>query len=205
MKKIIFISVWVLIIYSWFVNVPVNLNEHTAYEDNENKEEIINNIEKREYNSGEKNNQLFFGLSFGMNLNDAKKKLSSLESENVLENISIQYGILGASYTMNYHEYLNYGRVYCFFNDNKLKELQIDTLNQNNDLLNLFIKKYGEANYMAVNEWNKEYHWIDGNQHLTILQIENSNRLLIQYIDTTEKVKENNENILDKLGVCYKA
>lgn len=205
MKKILFISVWVLIIYSCVINVPIHFSVYSDNESNVNKKEIINKLEKYEFYSGEKNNQLFFGLSFGMNFNDAKKKLSSLESENVLENISSQYGILGASYTMNYHEYSNIGRVYCFFNDNKLKELQIDTLNQTNNLLDLFIKKYGEADYIAENKLNKEFHWVDGNQHLTIFQIENSNRLLIQYIDTTEKVKENSENILDKLGVCYKA
>jgi hypothetical protein len=140
-----------------------------------------------------------------MNPNEVEKKLSNLENDNILENITMQYGILGASYTMNYHEYSNVGRVYCFFDDNKLKEMQIDTLNQNNNLLDLFIKKYGEANYLADNKIGKEYHWINGNRHLTIIRIENSNRLFIQYFDTTEKVTEKNENILDKLGIYYKA
>ncbi len=202
MKKAVFFIALSLIIYSCIINVPINLN---GYCNNESKEEIIKKLEKQEFYSGEKNDQLFFGLSFGMNWQDVNKKLAGLKSENILENISTQYGILGASYTMNYREYSNCGRFYCFFNDNKLNELQIDTLNQNNNLLDLFIQKYGEANYIAENNENTEYHWIMGNQHLTIFKIENTNRLLIQFIDTTEKVKENNENILDKLGVCYKA
>ena len=206
MKKIIFLVIWSFIIYSCFINKPINSNDSNASISNNEKEQILNNLEKREFNSGIKNDLLFFDLSLGMNLQEAEKKLISLERENILENISMKYGILGASYKMNYHEYSNVGRVYCFFNDNKLNELQIDTLNQNNsNLLDLFIKKYGEADYFAQADGNTEYHWINGNRHLTIYQKENSNRLLIQYIDITEKVRERNENIFDRLGVYYKA
>lgn len=206
MKKIIFIAAWVVIIYSCIINVPLNYYKGYDYSENsDNKEQIINNLEKKEYYSGEKNNVLFFNLSFGMESKEVEKELSGLEKESILENISQQFGIIGASFKMNYHEYSSVGRVYCFFDDNKLKELQLDTLNQNNNLLELFIKKYGKADYLAYNEGNNEYHWVNGNRHLTILQIENSNRLLIQYVDTSEKVKELNENIFDRLGVCYKA
>jgi hypothetical protein len=191
--------------YTCFINEPIENKSYSDYNNSENKKQIINRIEKKEFYSGVKNNLLFFNLALGMNEKEVENKLLKLKNENILENISCQNGIIGATYTMSYHEYSNIGRVYCFFNDNKLKELQIDTLNQNNNLLDLFIEKYGKATYLAENEGNTEYHWINGNRHLTILQIESSNRLLIQFVDTTEKVKELNENIFDKLGVYYKA
>jgi hypothetical protein len=206
MKKIFFLVILSFIIYSCFFNVPVCFNDFSVSESKENKERAINNLEENEFNSGIKNNVVFFNLTFGMNLQEVEKKFANLEKENILEDISMQYGILGASYAMNYHEYSNFGRVYCFFNDNKLNELQIDTVNQNNsNLLDLFIKKYGYVDYLATIDGNTEYHWINGNRHITIFQLGSSNRLLIQYIDTSEKVKKRNENILDWLGVIYKA
>lgn len=205
MKKINFVIVLGGILYLCFYSNP---NVFVSLQNNENKEKqekTINSIENKEFYSGIKNNMLFFNLRFGLSFQEVEKKFTILEKENVFNTIEKQYGIIGASYTMNYHEYSNFGRVYCFFNNNMLNEIQIDTLNQNNNLLELFIKKYGDADYLAQNDEKTEYHWIKGNQHLTIIQIENSNRLLIQYIDTTEKVKERNENLLDKLGVYYKA
>jgi len=205
MKKITFIVVLGLISYLCIFNKPIILKSINNSESEENDKKAITNIENKEYYSGINNNLLFFNLAFGMNRHEVENKFYLLEKEKVFSNIEKQYGVIGASYTMNYHEYSNFGRVYCFFNNNKLNEIQIDTLNQNNNLLDLFIKKYGDADYLAQNNYKTEYHWIKGNQHLTIIQIENSNKLLIQYIDTTEKVKERNENILDKLGVYYKA
>lgn len=205
MKKIIFILVWVAIIYSCVINIPIKYSGYNYTEESENKEEVISRLEKKEFYSGTKNNLLFFNLAFGMNLTEVEKNFSKLKNENIIEDVSSLNGVLGASYKMNYHDYSNIGKVYCFFDNNKLKEIQIDTLNQNNNLLDLFIKKYGEADYLAENEFNKEYHWVDGNRHLTIFEIADSNRLLIQYSETTEKVRERNENILDRLGVYYKA
>jgi hypothetical protein len=88
-----------------------------------------------------------------------------------------------------------------FFNDNKFTELQVDTLNIQGDLLNLFIKKYGEADYLPNNYGNTEYHWIKGNRHITIIKPETSDRILIQYVDTSEKIKERTMNLLQKWGV----
>ena len=205
MKKINFVIVIGGILYLCFYSNPNVLVSLQNNENKEKQEKTINSIENKEFYSGIKNNMLFFYLKFGMSFQEVEKKFTILEKENVFNTIEKQYGIIGASYTMNYYEYSNFGRVYCFFNNNKLNEIQIDTLNQNNNLLDLFIKKYGDADYLAQNDEKTEYHWIKGNQHLTIIQIENSNRLLIQYVDTTEKVKERNENLLDKLGVYYKA
>lgn len=204
MKKIIFISVWLLILFLCIFSKPVLLKQSNDFVKTDEKEKTINNLENKEFYSGIKNDMLFFNLAFGMSLQEVEKRLANLKKENVLENIEKQYGVIGATFTMNYNEYSNFGRLYCFFNNNKLNEIQIDTLNLNNNLLDLFVKKYGDADYLAQNDKNTEYHWIKGNQHLTIIQIENSNRLLIQYFDTTEKVKERNENVLDKLGVYYK-
>lgn len=197
MKKILFPIVVSFIFYLVFVNQPHNFREYNGI--NENKEAVINDIEKEEYFSGKTNNNLFFNLSFGMSIPEVEKEFKKLQKENILENIDTQYGILAASYSMNYHEYSNIGRVYCFFNENKLNELQIDTLNQNgSNFLDLIMKKYGECSYLAENTESNEYHWISGNQHLTVLSFKDSDHLIIQYLDTTEKMKSKNINLLNR-------
>jgi hypothetical protein len=197
MKKIIFPAIAFILFYCVIINKPCNISDYFSY--SENKEAVINHLEEKEYFSGTKNNDLFFNLSFGMSTSEVEQEFKKLQRENILDNIDSQYGILAASYTMKYHEFSNLGRVYCFFNENKLHELQIDSLNQNgSNLLDLFMKKYGECSYLAENNESNEYHWIHGNQHVTIYFFYNSDRLLIQYLDTTEKIKEKNIRLLDR-------
>jgi hypothetical protein len=198
MKKTFFLVISSLILYLVFYNnaiVPDN------YYEADNKEQAIQEMETEEFDSGVKLNTAFFNVAFGMTKQEVENEFKNLEKENIISNVDTQYNILGASYAMTYHEYSNYGRVYCFFNDNKLTELQVDTLNIQGDLLNLFIKKYGEADYLADNYGNTEYHWIKGNRHITIIKPETSDRLLIQYVDTSEKIKERTMNLLQKWGV----
>jgi hypothetical protein len=197
MKKISFLCVLLLIFYANFINRPSFIS--SSDEQNKDKEAALKQIEKEEFLSGDKNDELFFNLAFGMTVPEVQKTLFKLKKENVLESIESKYGILAASYTMNYHEYSNLGRLYCFFNDNKLRELQIDSLNQNgSNMIDLFIKKYGECSFLAENDWKNEYHWINGNRHLTIYSFHNSGRILIQYIDTTEKMKGQNINLIKR-------
>ena len=200
MKKILFPVIVSILFYCVFVIQPRNISDYFDY--NKNKEAALNNLEEEEYFSDIKNNELFFNLSFGMSIHEVENEFKKLQKENILENIDTLYGILAASYTMNYHEFSNIGRVYCFFNENKLQEIQIDTLNQNgSNLLELFMKKYGECSYLAEHNESNEYHWVHGNQHLTVYYFYNSDRLLIQYLDTTEKIKEQNLNLLSRWSI----
>jgi len=203
MKKISFLVFSSMLLYSVFNNNAIVPDEYNIAE---NKEQVIKDLETKEFDSGVKVNATFFNLAFGMTKQEVEKKFKNLENENIIKDVDTQCGILGASYSMNYHEYYNYGRVYCFFNDyNKLTELQIDTINRGGNLLELFVKKYGNADYLANNNGNTEYHWINGNRHITIIKPETSDELLIQYIDTSEKVKERTENLLIKWGIIPEA
>ena len=201
MKKAIFIVISSLFLcFMFFNNAIVSDNFYLS----ENKEQILEDLENEEFDLGIKINTTFLNISFGMTKKEVEKEFKNLGKEKIINEIDTKYDILGASYTMNYHEYSNYGRVYCFFNDNKLTELQVDTINQKGNLLELFFKKYGEADYLANNDGNTEYHWINGNRHIKFIQPETSDKCLIQYVDTTDRVKERTENLLRKWGVIVK-
>lgn len=198
MKKIFFLVFSVLMLYFLF-------NNNAIIPDNfyfvENKEQVIGEMEAEEFNSGVKINSTFFNVEFGMTKQEVEEEFKKMVNENIINDVNTQFGILGASYIMNYHEYSNAGKVYCFFNENKLTELQIDTLCNGKNLLELFIKKYGDADFLADNYGNVEYHWVKGNRHVTIIQSGVSDKLLIQYLDTTEKLKENSGNLFRKWGL----
>lgn len=202
MKKLAFAFISILLFCLVFYNNAVIPDYFYV---NNTDDHAISSIEKQEFDSGKKCNNTFFNLMFGMSRQEVEKEFMCLNKENIINQVSSHCGILGANYHMEYHEYSNYGRVYCFFHENKLTELQIDTINTGGNLLDLFLKKYGEADFMVNQYGNNEFHWISGNNHLTIIQPEASKKLLIQYVDLSEKFKENNENLLKKWGLLPKA
>jgi len=205
MKKIFFIVVLAGILYSAFYNCNLNDSCLGNANNSERKEDVLSSLEKTAFHSGS-NNSTFLGLSLGMSLPETFNSLLKLKEQNIITEIDNRFGILGAAYKMNYRGYSNTGKIYCFYTENRLQEVQIDTLQQQSgNLLELFLSKYGDCDYFAENELNKEYHWIAGNQHVTLYSFNNSDRLLVQFIDTTEKNKNQEINLLKNWGVLNHA
>ncbi len=204
MKKVFFILILLSVLFSSIYNCKISCPD---WEDNYvSKEEILAAKEKSESHPENNNNSIFLGLSFGMSLPETYNTLWQLKNQKIITHIDTGYGLLGASYTMNYRGYSNTGKIYCFYNQYRLRELQIDTLQQiSGNLLELFVNKYGECDYFADNELNKEYHWIRGNQHVTVYSFHNSDRLLIQFVNTAEKINNSEINLLQDWGLTGKA
>ena len=198
MKKGFFFLLFLGILYTSLFNCRINNPCWYNSEGSQHRDKIISEKETAEYSKGNENNQTFLGLSFGMTLPETYNKLLKLRSEKIITELDTCYGILGAAYEMNYCGYSNFGRIYCFYNENKLQEVQIDTLQQNSgNMIDLFIRKYGDCDYFAENELNNEYHWIKGNQHITLYSFVNSDRLLVSFQNTEERVKYDNINLLE--------
>jgi hypothetical protein len=190
MKYLLIITALVIFIYC-SINIQKVVVAPEPWNQSETKNETLNKLEQKEYLTGIRNDIIFMNLAFGMTEEETLKKFRQYEKSDLVSNIKEQQGILGASYTLDYNDCLNKGKLFCFFNNNKLNELQIDTIcNPGNNILDLFLKKYGECDYYAENSSSREYHWINGNRHLAIYHSMITNQLLIQYKDTSGAIEE---------------
>ncbi len=194
-----------LIIFSIVILYCLNtrvINESVNLSDKEERDQFIEKLTEQEFLTGNKNDIIFLNLAFGMSKDEAQEKMKILEKENILNNISTHLGVTKASYTLSYNDYLNSGRIYLFFKNNKLQEMQIDTTEYNiGKLKALFIQKYGTCNYSANIDGNEECHWINGNRHISFIERASNKSILIQYIDTTDQMNEQKKALIKYAGL----
>ncbi|HBX50722.1 MAG: hypothetical protein A2275_05345 [Bacteroidetes bacterium RIFOXYA12_FULL_35_11] len=148
------------------------------------KVDLIEKAKESELLSKKINNEIFLNLAFGMCKEDIEKYLLKLHQEKIVSEIEWKENILAGNYSMEYQSLFNTGRFYCFFEGEKLTEMQIDTtLQKGQDLIALFENKYGKTDLYFEEDCSREYHWIQGNRHLTIFQNETTKGLIIVYKD----------------------
>ncbi len=134
------------------------------------------------------NNEIFLKLAFDMSKEEIEKHLLKLHQEKIVSDIEWNENILAGNYTMDYQSLYNTGRFYCFFEEEKLIEMQIDTTQQKGqNLIALFEEKYGKNDFYFEEDSNREYHWIKGNRQLTIFKNEKTKGLIIVYKNILNK------------------
>lgn len=198
--KTLFIILLAIVVF-YCLNSRV-INENPLVYDTEERDNFISKLVEKEFLTGVKNDEIFLNLAFGMSEKEAREKFKTLENIKILQNISSANGIIKADYSLTYQDYLNSGKIFLFFVEDRLSEMQIDTTGYNKGRLRaLFVQKYGDFDYTASFNGNDEYHWISGNRHIAFIEQNSNKNILIQFIDTTSRMNEKNKALIKYAGL----